>query len=254
MKCDLCGSPVSFMSQKRIKNGALCKECTKKIPKLLKVIEYDAESLKQILQYKECLSSFSETASYGKLRLDEMHGLLAISDKVTEDGSLIDSNDVFRCIDLEEFSLYCTDPHAQGNTVYCDIELSILMQNPYMKGKIKIKTNVKCSSRVKDSSRLEWSEPAELSMFRNMVNQMYVNEFEKWKKYRGNNFVTKAEIELFQAESLFMLEDGYSIEDVKKRRKLLMKAFHPDENNDTAFEAKKINESYQILVRKLGGT
>lgn len=54
------------------------------------------------------------------------------------------------------------------------------------------------------------------------------------------------------ALSLFMLEEGYTLDDLKKQRNRLMKSFHPDEKDaETARYAQKINSAYVVLKNRM---
>lgn len=54
------------------------------------------------------------------------------------------------------------------------------------------------------------------------------------------------------ALSMFMLEEGYTLEQLKKQRNRLLKSFHPDEGNgeDNIF-AQKINVAFDLLKSKI---
>lgn len=51
---------------------------------------------------------------------------------------------------------------------------------------------------------------------------------------------------------MFMLDGEYTLEDVKKQRNRMLKAFHPD--NDSSIDSKygeKINACYEVLLNEI---
>ena len=54
------------------------------------------------------------------------------------------------------------------------------------------------------------------------------------------------------ALSLFMLEEGYTLDELRKQRNRLMKSFHPDEDDaETVRYAQKINCAFEILKSRM---
>lgn len=54
------------------------------------------------------------------------------------------------------------------------------------------------------------------------------------------------------ALSLFMLEEGYTLDELKKQRNRLMKSFYPDEDDtETVRYAQKINWAYEVLKNRV---
>ena len=98
---------------------------------------------------------------------------------------------------------------------------------------------------------LEWQEPADLTMFRNMFNQMLENARKKYDETCRNTLICKADIDYFKAKSLFMVEDDYDEEEIKIIRKKMMKIYHPDNGETDTKKSETINRYYDILMERL---
>jgi hypothetical protein len=246
-----------MLAQRKIENGVICKDCAAKVPSVIrgKLTNYYDLELRTLIDKvrlsQERNDKFAATASYGKLHIDEVHGLFAISNKVTSDGRLSDPSSVFHCLDLTEVGLYCTDPAAQQGKVTCNVEFSCSMEKLNIAFKAKIKTGASCDSKKEAGNQLSWVEPGDLSLFRNMFNQMIVTEAEKVRMNYSQRFETQATIDLFRAETLFMLEGEYTEEDVKAMRNRLVKVFHPDVSNADVRYIQIINDAYKTLIEGL---
>ena len=70
------------------------------------------------------------------------------------------------------------------------------------------------------------------------------------QQYQSGNYQS-ADTAYVSALSLFMLEEGYTMDELKKQRNRLMKSFHPDEDDaETVRYAQKINCAYEILKNR----
>jgi hypothetical protein len=255
--CILCHAPVSVLTQRKIENGVICKDCAAKVPSVIrgKLSNYYDLELKTIIDkmqfVKERNDKFIATASYGKLHIDEVHGLFAVSDKVNADGVLSDTSSIFYCLALTEVGLYCTDPTAQKGKVTCNVEFSCSMSQVNIAFKTRIKTGANCDFKKEAGNQLSWSEPGDLSLFRSMFNQMIATEAEKLRTNYSKRFETQATLDLFRAETLFMLDGEYTEEDVKKMHNRLAKAFHPDTTDIDERYMQIINFAYEVLMANL---
>lgn len=249
--CALCEKPLSSLSQKRISDGYICKNCFDLLPKSMRnnITKYNSSNLTTILDYNKNLdiSMFSPTASFGNLHIDEIHGLFAISEKLDNEGMPVDKTDIFHCLDLREVGLTPTNPVAdKTGKVFCDVELHCWFNKPDLSFTIPIKKKVNCPSKRVDKSHLEWDYPGDLIMFMKMFNQMLQNAQDKYMKQYVEQFPDRHSVEIFKAQSLFMLADGYDIDILNSQRDRLMKAFH-----DIPECSKIIDDSYNLLLDTL---
>ena len=71
------------------------------------------------------------------------------------------------------------------------------------------------------------------------------------QQHQSGNYQS-ADTSYVSALSLFMLEEGYTMDELKKQRNRLMKSFHPDEDDaETVRYAQKINCAYEILKSRM---
>ena len=252
MKCDICGKEVGLFDKKKASNGTLCFNCYKEFPEILqpKISHLTINEIAEIVDYENQLKriDFIESASYKKIHIDDMHGLFAIQDKCITDGNPLN---VFSVLDLKDISLHCKNPKANNSGVTCTIELTCEFQNENMSFKTTIANSAKCDVERISRSQVEWREPDELNMFRNIFNQMLKNTVEKYQRETNWSYRFKSDYDYFEAKSIFLLDDDYTEEDVKRRRKLLMKSFHPDNGDIDPSCAIKINNAYKVLLKKI---
>lgn len=80
-------------------------------------------------------------------------------------------------------------------------------------------------------------------------NQDYRKSAESQTNYRTSGTHSS---DYYAALNLFMLDEGYTMDELKKQRNRLLKSFHPDEESEeTKKYAQKINSAYEILKRNL---
>lgn len=221
---------------KSIADGVLCKACYNKIPKLIRpyIKGYSSYDIASVLSNTEKNKEFSPTATYGKLQIDDLHGMFAVETK----GEL----SIFNCLDLEEIGLYCTSPSVdRNNSVYCNVEFSCKLAHSNIQFKTEVKTHVNCRSHKTDSSHLEWTEPGDLSMFRNMFMQAFENAKTRYNRTVGNNLVSKHDIEILKAEALFMVDGQYSDTYLMETKDKLLQVFTGEQ------EQNKIKQAYALL-------
>lgn len=88
------------------------------------------------------------------------------------------------------------------------------------------------------------------------TDQSYSNQNHEYKRSdeSQNNYRTNSNnsFDYYGALNLFMLDEGYTMDELKKQRNRLLKSFHPDEGSEeTKKYAQKINSAYEILKRNL---
>ena len=262
-ECIICGNAANLFHRKKTFDGFLCSTCMSHIPQVLKpsIRKYSLEQIREIIAWIDkyhsyYIKTFDETASYGDLHIDEYHGLFAIcSKKQIIDGKLPDTcYDIFSCLDLTDVGLATKNAAANDNSVNVDIELMCEIDHPAISFKKIIKSNAKCIMKRLDSETVQYSEPESLSVFRNIFNQMLKSALEKYNYNVQNDFLTKQDVEIFAAKSLFMLDEVFSKEELKQQRNRMLKVFHPDEANGESSEmatyTKRINDAYKLLLPK----
>lgn len=247
MECMLCNKSIG-LTRRRISNGYICGSCSRQYPDFIKVkmTEYTDLRLGLIKSYFEENSKrkFEQTAAYGSLSIDEINGVFKVKEN---SGSYI-----FDAIDMTEGNILCTNPKVNSsNIVYADVEFYYKMESPHIELRVTINKNRRCQSKKVSGNSLEWQEPADLTMFRNMFNQMLENARKKYDETCRNTLICKADIDYFEAKSLFMVEDDYDEEEIKIIRKKMMKIYHPDNGETDTKKSETINRYYDILMERL---
>ena len=255
MNCLVCGNHVSSFSGTKLQNGRLCKECSDKCPSLfLKGNQYLQEfTLKNAMQYiEENRACFCATASYGELHIDELHGLFCIAKSLDKDGKPKQGNNIFSIYNLSEVGLTCTSPRVDHNNVIVDIEFRCTLDNLRLPIAELVKRSVRCHTKRVDSKNVTWDEPNDLIMFKTLFNHMLEGAWQSVNERLCGKLIEDEKLQ--KAKILFMIEDNddYTLSDLKRTRRMMMKIYHPDvaEYNVTR-EAKIINDAYDVLKRDL---
>lgn len=255
MSCVICGNKAGAFA-KKTSEGVICKSCLSFIPTNVILSQASTEFLKRIYDENvEKSKQFETTASYQGLYIDSVHGLCCYS-KRGDKQAPSEFKDIYRISELTEVALYCTDVKNVGtnhNHIVCDIKFKVRTKD--IAADFIIAHHKKCDFKVKNK-QIEWDEPSELTMFRNMFNQMIDNELfgllkklEKIQEFK--QMLSKEERSSDWARGVLFLdnEKEYTEEDLKKHRNELVKIFHPDRNSEYANTetAALINKAYKIL-------
>lgn len=244
MSCDICNGKLNIFNEYITTDGFICKKCYKKIPYFIRHKHPDmlVTQINLLTDYfKESnKKNYDATASLGILEIDEINGVFALK----ENNTLYK----FDCLDIKEGELICTNIKADKyNNVFCDIEFRCIMDNPNIDFKIRIKKNIKCKKHHISIKSIEWGEPSELSMFRNLFNSMIKKQIDKYSKKVKDTIIRKADIEYLKAKSLYMIDDEYTLEEINTTKKQLLRVFHPDEQDGDNNKSKIILKYYEIL-------
>ena len=253
MTCLLCGKEISTFSSHKTPDGRICKDCYKTIPSLLwKGSSYPSETTLRVAQKMalDNYENFFATSSYGDLHLDEMNSLFAIAKKLDKRGKPIDSFNIFSIYDLDDIGISCDKLSASDHNLYTSVEMTFEILKPHMRVKTQIKKRAKCKYKQVDSSHIEWTEPKELTFFRSILYQMLSGSFDRLKGLLAGKTLHDWDVE--KARTVFMLDDDYSEQDLKKARRMLMKVYDPDvAEEDTSRDVTIINDMYDLLKMEL---
>jgi hypothetical protein len=198
---------------------------------------------------EENMKTFCATSSYGKLHIDETSGLFAISKDLNKDGKPKRGNNVFSIYDIEDIGLCCKSPRTNHSLIIVDVEFRFTLSNPYFHCSKIIKQGARCKSKRIDSQYVEWEEPGEMVMFRTLFNNMLSRAFERVNSILCGKTVHAFELE--KARAIFMLPEDYTVDDLKKARRLMLKVYHPDSGDDVTRESQMINKAYDLLKAEL---
>ena len=279
--CDICNGTFKT---KKIKDGVICNSCFNRLPFFLKQHKPRllTETASVFLSYLGQVGrdGFRLTSRYGALAVDETRGIIGLADSektlkridkpslirriwrrirgtVFDSDTAINSGKIF-LVPLEEIDgigLYCKSPTANKKGVFCDIEFSIKIDSVGIDKAFTVKKRAACPSKRKDATHLVWDEPGTLSVFRNIIQGMIDGRTRLLSESQKAILRSERDMATVRAMALFMVEDGYTREDLKHRRNALLKAFHPDvsdlDGTASASCTRAITESYKILEKRL---
>ena len=244
MECTLCKQPLSIINHK-IYNGVICHKCYKKYPSFIRE-NIDTFSDVKLITIQDFLldrhvNSFTPTAKYGLLEIDSINGIIQINDNGT--------NYYINVLDLKSADIFCVCPRVDKyNHVKADVKIQFKTTHPNITISYVIKRNVECNTSKESAKELKWTNPTSLDIFISMFNQMILDTCKGYDKLCKETLISKDDINYLKAKSLFMVNDDYSIDEIKKTRNLLLNIFHPDnEGNGSNEKSKIINLYYQIL-------
>ena len=261
MECPICNKKINIFSAVKTKNGEkLCKKCFDKLSPLQK----ERFSFMNLMTAMQCLQreentfdmsgKFQSTYDFGLLHIDEANHLFVLCDnkQLRPNGVLKQPvKDIYMLKDIEDYNITMksVNPDYSGPA---ELELSLIEPHLFLKLNIVDKVNpiieqdeqsayIKENPSVLDCrQRLYYSIQAAKISYSNKIYQS-ANTKIALKETFDNSALDKA-------KAMFMLEDGYTLEDIKRQRNLLLKAFHPDANNtDQSDYAKRIIDAYKVL-------
>lgn len=262
-KCYCCGNPLPLFGRRKIRGEVICKTCFMKIPLRLRIDRkrIDGVTANRIVSRydtdgKQYLKRFVETAKYGPLHVDGVHGLFAVCEpkKIDANGKIIgEFADVYSLLELEDYEITTKIGKPSGRTVYCGVDFFFELSSPHLRIKQTIKPKALCMTKQIDSETMAIQEPADLSFFRSVFFQAYKSAVEKYNQRIEGLYPTHHSFELLKARSLFMLEEDYTKDALKRQRNRLLKTYHPDEGADDEclMYAQKINDAYHLLAEEL---
>lgn len=296
--CANCKQKAGLFSSVKLYSGErICKTCFRKIPKSFQQYRYlnyrlfmeGYEYADRVLEH--VYPAFRVTAQYGRMAIDERHGWVYFGNATdfTKDGKLkYPSSDLYDCLDLSDVDIR-VEPgtaYAGAKTVECRVLFSAVFQPEVIWVEETLKRHAQGNVlAVSDGWRTSFAEPADLTAFRSVYNQMVVRavsaaqeaEMAMQEKQQENAWKAaamkqmeremRARIEkemeaerlaqshmqkLDEARSLFMLDKTYDLQQLKRQRALLLKTFHPDNGQVvSAVYAQKINDAYRVLADEL---
>lgn len=236
--CIYCFKKIGMFDSKKCKNGAICNVCAKKIPNCFPYQYYDSDEMLNIQKYAEnpSFSNFSQTATLGSLLIDEPNGLFAIESK----------QNVFSLFDLKEYDIHPTNIRSTTEKVLCDIEFKCQINSIDISIKKIIKKNVPCKCKRIDEKHMEWLYPNEISLINQIITESIRKKSEDFKRFIEDYGRVTNNAKLI-AESMLLVGDNYTKDEIKIQRNRLLNIYHPDNGGDAAY-CERITTSYNYLV------
>ena len=248
--CDICNTYI--IRRKKCKNGQICRSCYTNLPEFIKK-DIKNTTVEQILGWNEhytythanYIDTFSPTASFGSFYIDEANGLIAIcpQNKIKE-GKLHESvRDIFNLLNLRKIHFDIDPVEQKGHELYCAIKLTIDFTEINKQYTYLIKRKVSCEKEYVDSEHIQFFPPYSLNMIETIVQRAY----EEAVKNYNNEYLLPNDLELYKAKALFMLDDEYTVDDIKGIYKKLIKTFHPDNGETDNKYIQLITKYYRLL-------
>lgn len=266
MNCIACNAELSLINREKIKNKEyICKKCLKKMPNLISssISDFESEEIKQVKSYMEnnhqkLLEIFEVTDFFGSLFIDQYHGYFALHNpcKVTHKKLPKKCRDIYEFSNLTDAGFLCKNVRnitiSGVSLVAMDVEFYFSLSYPHISVRTVIGSGVPCDMVRNSKGTIDYTEPAKLTMFRNQINQILQNNYAKNRRYQENvTSDANQNTEIIKAMALFMLDENFTKEDLKRQRNRLMKTFHPDsgaDNTNMDVYAQKINDAYKLLI------
>ncbi|MGN1165950.1 MAG: hypothetical protein ACI4S2_05975 [Lachnospiraceae bacterium] len=257
-ECQHCGKTLKGTEQQVFKSVPfiLCGECANRIHSDLLEYAKSNWSYSDYTDYltweketKEERSQFAPDAEYGdvwKLKVDTERGLFSLDSGIVE-------GLVFRFADLVDYQLDFAPEEIKegvfGDKVKGNEYVTVKMAAPNIFFTRVMKYDVKLKLRIKGflNTKYEYElSDGFMEVIRAFTICAYIED-ERRNGAMQEEAINIGEVE--KALALFMFDtiDEVSEEQLKKQRNALIKAFHPDNNEQNEAYSQKINAAYDLL-------
>ncbi|WP_022754735.1 DUF4428 domain-containing protein [Butyrivibrio fibrisolvens] len=270
-KCVICKDKVPLLNSIKLMDGNyLCPKCVKKASPCIRKT-FSEMVPKYVIDYFDYLplaekkaKQFHKTCSYGICQIDEDNHLISIckDSNINRKGKLRHNPlDIYDLKYLQDIRLDMRPCSVHKGPLTGDLRLYLSMSKPKAQIDVIIAPKVKMNTRVEEEY-LSYTEPNDLIFFRSLL----ASAIESAKNvlnagWHENSDSTDISCERVlsnndskyrAALNVFMLDDDYTEQDLKRQRNILLKAFHPDAGNtDNNKFTERIVESYEILHKRL---
>ena len=256
MNCSCCNRMGMKISMHKLKDGMICNECIEKLPYIIeeKIGDYGLDDVKTMIElfenkYFKNGINFYTTSSYGNLRIDSLHYLIAIGENSDfQNGYSKDKRVlVVPLKDIVNLSFDVDVHKATADEIRGDVKFSFETK-AFRLCNTLIKENEYIRPHAVENGSAVFTLPSEAQLIRSeiveMINQDRIKEI-------GTD---EEDQELLKAMGLYMVEQGaYTVEDLKKQRNRLMKVFHPDVDSTNGAEerTKIVIDAYKLLEERI---
>ncbi|MBO4847065.1 MAG: J domain-containing protein [Lachnospiraceae bacterium] len=258
--CIVC-KKLAIGSPYRCSDGVICKDCSQLMPSsTLRSLKMEpASTVKRLIditrsnipRYRKI---FDETSHFGNIHIDERNGLIALcSNREIKDGKLKSScKNIFSVLNVQDCNFNIKTESSSENAVKVSIHFILVLAEPNITIKEQI-GHATCNAHRVDYEHISYSEPSALTLFRSIFVGMLRQTWEKYDYMQSHNFISPQAVELTLSRALFMVDEQYTLNEIKRQRNRLIKAFHPDSNKDidATKYTEKINNAYKILKDNL---
>ena len=270
-KCVICKEKVPLLNSIKLMDGNyLCPKCAKKASPCVRntlsemVPKYVIDYFDYLPLAEKKANQFHKTCSYGICQIDEDNQLIAIckNSNINRKGKLRRNPlDIYDLKYLKDIKLDMRPCSVQKGPLTGNLRLYLSLSKPQAQIDVIIASKVKMNTR-KDGNYLSYTEPNDLIFFRSLLASTIESAQNTlntgWCENSDSTDISCERIlsnndsKYRDALNVFMLDDDYTEQDLKRQRNILLKDFHPDAGNtDNEKFTERIVESYEILHKRL---
>lgn len=287
--CCVCAGKTGLLFRKRLGDGSeICGSCQRLISDgiLENASLLTKEEVKSWLDYSSKTQSlteiFRESHHYGTLHLDFKNALVCLCPPglIDKTGRLKGNpGDIYRILDMTEIGLDMEAGKPHENKLLGDLYFNASFPDYGFRLHTCVQHSIPFNSEIQ-GNMVQYIEPGDLIFFRSDFKRIIRITFEK--KLAEIELQKKIEAEMARkmfearererreeqkkrqqekekihqlfhdAKTAFLLEDNYTHEDLKRQKRILFKAYHPDSGNTQDQKYfKKLMTYYEVLEEHL---
>lgn len=250
-ECIICKGKAGAFSKKSLR-GMVCKNCLEFIPKGTPLEVTEDSALRAMYEDNKIKAkTFEATASFGDLYIDQTKGMFCISKRSKKEQPL-DFNHVYTPYELRGIGLYCSDVRNIGtnsNKIVCDVKFKV--QTDTVNTEFVIARGKDCPFKIV-GDEIKYSEPAELGMFRTMIDQMLEGNVIRYAKMLERVCIlkvaiTKEQRNIWWARGIMCFTEDETLTDnmCENRYNELTDQYHSDKT-----KLALLRNAYHILTNK----
>lgn len=235
MNCSFCNKKIASIFSHRTGSFCICNNCMSELPFYFSkhIEDYSYEEILSIIHWEKEKKNglkqiFFTTSSYGYLHIDSLHHLIAIGNANDFEKGKPINNDVL-IVEIENLNNATFDVNVDRSSteeINGSILMSIAVDVPNIELKnILIKKNETIIPTMVNEDSVIFSLPPDVELIWNEIYEI------KEQLINHDFLLSGNQRDIDRAMGLYMVEDEFTLDQLKKQRNILMKAFHPD--NDT---------------------
>lgn len=268
MKCSICGKEMNKRYLQKIKHDYICSNCYYKLPLFANISlkKYSAKQIKKLIEIKNNVESkviyeyYDLKIGLNNIKLKEANfkvkdikkiELCFYPEKILSDsriGGMIGAKLFFKngvC-----FEQYVSDNHFSIGYSYSFPKKFIYYYPKWLKAalqEINNQLNVNCENLQRIETILEEYDAKQYYERTGKEKETKNKTYEKASTQNNINSVLTLE----NAKKVFGYNSDMTLDDIKKRRNMLLKKYHPDQGGTQA-QCTIVNEAYKILKNYIG--
>lgn len=253
MNCSFCKKKMTSIFSHKAGSFCICNACLSRIPFYFSknLDSYSYEEISSIIEWEHEKKNglkqiFFTTSSYGYLHIDSLHHLIAIGNANDFEKGKPVNNDVL-IIEIENMNNVSFDVDVDRSSteeINGSILMSIAVDVPNIELKnVLIKKNETIIPTMANENSVTFSLPPDVELIWNEIYEI------KEQLVNHDFLLSGNQRDIDRAMGLYMVEDEFTLDQLKKQRNILMKAFHPDiDTTEGADERSQfVIKAYELL-------